>query len=45
MFKFVAFQSLNGQQLLKQYNFPTERLETVILIDESGVKHTRMVFL
>ena len=38
LFQFVAFQSSYGQQLLQEYGFPTERLDTVILIDETGVK-------
>ena len=38
LFQFVAFQSRYGQELLKQYGFPTEQLDTVILIDEQGVK-------
>lgn len=37
-FQFVAFQSTYGQKLLEQYGFPTGQLDTVILIDESGVK-------
>ncbi len=39
IFRFVPFQSSEGQQLLKKYGFPTEELETVILLDEKGV-HT-----
>lgn len=38
LFQFVAFQSSYGQQLLIENGFPTERLDTVILIDENGVK-------
>ncbi|RNC79822.1 MAG: DUF393 domain-containing protein [Winogradskyella sp.] len=38
LFQFVAFQSSYGQQLLKTYGFPTQQLDTVILIDGSGVK-------
>ncbi len=38
LFQFVAFQSQYGQELLIQYNFPTHQLDTVILIDENGVK-------
>ncbi|TCK64675.1 putative DCC family thiol-disulfide oxidoreductase YuxK [Winogradskyella wandonensis] len=38
LFQFVAFQSAYGQQLLHQHGFPTKRLDTVILIDASGVK-------
>ena len=37
MFRFVAFQSNYGQQLLKTHGFPTHRLDTVILIDEHGI--------
>ncbi len=39
IFQFVPFQSPQGQDLLKQYDFPTNHLETVILFDENG-KHT-----
>ena len=39
IFQFVPFQSPKGQELLKQFGFPTQRLETVILIDENG-SHT-----
>ncbi|MGB5819206.1 MAG: DUF393 domain-containing protein [Saonia sp.] len=39
VFRFVAFQSVEGQGLLKKNSFPTQRLETVILLDENGV-HT-----
>lgn len=38
LFQFVAFQSSYGQDLLRTYGFPTEQLDTVILIDEDGVK-------
>ncbi|WP_299367626.1 thiol-disulfide oxidoreductase DCC family protein [Winogradskyella sp.] len=38
LFQFVAFQSSYGQELLNLYGFPTERLDTVILIDENGIK-------
>ncbi|MFP4846054.1 thiol-disulfide oxidoreductase DCC family protein [Winogradskyella sp. PE311] len=38
LFQFVAFQSQYGQELLIKYGFPTEQLDTVILIDEQGVK-------
>jgi len=38
LFQFVAFQSSYGQQLLTKYGFPTEQLNTVILIDDDGVK-------
>ncbi len=37
-FKYVAFQSPQGQELLMQYGFPTKTLDTVILIDEDSVK-------
>ena len=37
-FQFVAFQSQYGQQLLTDYGFSPETLETVILIDHYGVK-------
>ncbi|MEK6154380.1 DUF393 domain-containing protein [Flavobacteriaceae bacterium 3-367] len=39
IFRYVAFQSSEGQLLLKKYGFPTESLETVILLDDKGV-HT-----
>ena len=39
IFQFVPFQSSKGQELLMQYGFPTDNLETVILIDQQGV-HT-----
>ena len=39
LFEFVPFQSPRGQALLLEHGFPTEQLETVILIDEQGV-HT-----
>lgn len=38
LFKFVPFQSTEGQKLLIEYGFPTQHLETVILIDDDGVK-------
>lgn len=38
LFQFVAFQSSYGQDLLRTHGFPTEQLDTVILIDEDGVK-------
>lgn len=38
LFQFVAFQSPYGQQLLKTYDFPTHQLDTVILIDNNGIK-------
>lgn len=39
IFKFVAFQSPKGQDLLRLYNRDTNTLDTVILIDTDGV-HT-----
>ncbi|WP_298929138.1 DUF393 domain-containing protein [uncultured Allomuricauda sp.] len=39
IFQFVPFQSPQGQNLLRQYGFSTNQLETVILFDEHG-KHT-----
>ena len=39
LFQFVAFQSTRGQELLKKHGFKTDKLETVILIDHTGV-HT-----
>ena len=39
LFSFVAFQSPKGQQLLTENGFPTEQLDTVILIDNAGL-HT-----
>ncbi len=39
IFEFVPFQSTKGQELLVRYGFPTDNLETVILIDDIGV-HT-----
>jgi predicted DCC family thiol-disulfide oxidoreductase YuxK len=38
LFQFVAFQSNYGQDLLRNHGFPNEQLDTVILIDEDGVK-------
>ena len=38
MFQFIAFQSTYGQELLITYGFPTTQLDTVILIDKSGLK-------
>jgi len=38
LFKFIPFQSPQGQQLLETHGFPTEQLDTVILIDQEGVK-------
>ncbi|NAS14140.1 thiol-disulfide oxidoreductase DCC family protein [Poritiphilus flavus] len=37
VFRFVAFQSAEGNRILKAHGFPTESLETVILLDETGV--------
>jgi len=39
LFSFVPFQSPRGQELLKANGFNTRQLDTVILIDSSGV-HT-----
>lgn len=39
LFSFVPFQSPRGQKLLKENGFATQQLDTVILIDYSGV-HT-----
>ncbi len=39
LFQFVAFQSVRGQELLKRHGFKTDNLETVILIDDTGI-HT-----
>ena len=39
LFSFVPFQSPRGQRLLTEHGFATERLDTVILIDNLGV-HT-----
>jgi len=39
IFEFVAYQSPMGQSLLKEYGYPTDRLETVILFDQEGI-HT-----
>ncbi|MCA0153676.1 thiol-disulfide oxidoreductase DCC family protein [Winogradskyella vincentii] len=36
LFQFVAFQSSYGQELLLEHGFPTQQLDTVILIDENG---------
>ena len=38
LFSFVPFQSPRGQELLKTHGFLTNALDTVILIDEEGVK-------
>ncbi len=38
LFHFIPFQSPEGQKLLKQHGFPTQALDTVILIDQFGVK-------
>ncbi len=37
LFEFVPFQSNYGQKLLAKYGFPTQRLDTVISIDQNGV--------
>ncbi len=39
LFHFIAFQSMKGQNFLIEHRFPTENLETVILIDKKGI-HT-----
>ncbi|SEK69818.1 Predicted thiol-disulfide oxidoreductase YuxK, DCC family [Aquimarina amphilecti] len=39
LFHFTPFQSPKGQDLLKKHGYPTEQLDTVILIDENG-SHT-----
>ena len=39
LFQFVPFQSSRGQELLSQYGFRTDQLETVILLDDKGI-HT-----
>ena len=39
LFSFIPFQSPEGQSLLKTHGFPTNQLDTVILIDSDGV-HT-----
>jgi len=39
IFQFIPFQSPRGQELLKKHGYPTESLDTVILIDENG-SHT-----
>ncbi|XLS28571.1 thiol-disulfide oxidoreductase DCC family protein [Flavobacteriaceae bacterium M23B6Z8] len=36
-FDFVPFQSLRGQKLLKKHDFPLERLDTLIFINEHRV--------
>ena len=36
IFQFIAFQSPKGQELLKKYAYPTQQLDTVILIDQNG---------
>ncbi len=38
LFHFTPFQSPEGQALLRQHGFPTQQLDTVILIDEDGLK-------
>ncbi|MDT0559196.1 DUF393 domain-containing protein [Ichthyenterobacterium sp. W332] len=37
-FSFIPFQSPNGQKLLIEHGFSTTSLDTVILIDEEGIK-------
>lgn len=39
LFRFVAFQSVEGQKLLRKHGFPTAQLETVILVEEQSI-HT-----
>lgn len=40
-FQFIAFQSKQGQELLADFGFPLEQLETVILIeDEAALTHS-----
>lgn len=36
-FNFVPFQSCYGQKLLQEHGFQTDRLETVVLLDEQGI--------
>lgn len=38
LFQFVPFQSRYGQELLATHGFPTNQLDTVILIDDNGVQ-------
>ena len=38
LFQYMAFQSSYGLKLLKKFGFPTERLETIILKDNNGLK-------
>lgn len=38
IFSFVPFQSPYGQELLIKHGFPTDALDTVILIDDAGIK-------
>jgi predicted DCC family thiol-disulfide oxidoreductase YuxK len=38
VFQFIPFQSPYGQSLLRRYGYPTQRLDTVILIDQEGLK-------
>ena len=41
VFEFVPFQSNFGQELLERYGFPTEDLETVILIEnDTPITHS-----
>ncbi len=37
LLQFVAFQSTYGQSLLNEHGIETDRLDTVILIDQNGV--------
>ncbi len=37
IFEFIPFQSPKGQSLLLENNFPTDQLDTVILIDDHGI--------
>ena len=38
IFSFIPFQTPDGQKLLETYGFPTQHLDTVILIDETGLR-------
>ncbi|WP_340203447.1 thiol-disulfide oxidoreductase DCC family protein [Ascidiimonas sp. W6] len=44
-FDFVPFQSQRGQQLLKKYNFPLERLDTLIYIEGDDITTHSDAFL
>lgn len=44
-FDFIAFQSSKGQELLKKHNFPLERLDTLIFIDENQITTNSNAFL